>query len=190
MNTIAQYTAAEMTLVNPTVETKGIPNFSWIYKCYADKVYSKCISMLKEEALAKDACQEIFVKIYLNLSKFREDSKFSSWVFAITNNYCIDFLRKKQRAVQFIAEEKEKNNPEFVEEGTDPSLIKQKRAQLERVLAEMPEGDRTILMMKYQDNLSIKEMAIGMGISESAVKMRLKRAKNKARKLKLKLFSN
>lgn len=65
--------------------------FSLLYNRYVKKVYAKCISILKEESLARDATQEIFLKIFLNLIRFEEKARFSTWVYAITYNYCIDF---------------------------------------------------------------------------------------------------
>ena len=58
--------------------------FSLLYNRYVKKVYAKCISILKEESLARDATQEIFLKIFLNLIRFEEKARFSTWVYAIT----------------------------------------------------------------------------------------------------------
>ena len=60
--------------------------FSLLYNRYVKKVYAKCISILKEESLARDATQEIFLKIFLNLIRFEEKARFSTWVYAITYN--------------------------------------------------------------------------------------------------------
>ena len=57
--------------------------FNLLYDRYASKIYSKCISLLKDESLAKDATQEIFTKIFLNLSKFGQKSKFSTQPFQV-----------------------------------------------------------------------------------------------------------
>ena len=81
--------------------TQANPCFAILYKRYSRKVFAKCISMLKDEAKAGDATQDIFLKIFLNLSKFNFKSRFSTWIYSITYNYCIDFIRrdKKQQAI-------------------------------------------------------------------------------------------
>lgn len=160
--------------------------FNLLYDRYAGKIYSKCISLLKDESLAKDATQEIFTKIFLNLSKFGQKSKFSTWVYSITYNYCIDFLRRKKKQDLF-SDEMEKA-PDLAEEIPDQALYAMNVKQLKAVLGQLSDGDRAILLMKYQSELSIKEIAEVLGKTESAVKMQIKRAKEKAQKLKSELF--
>ena len=121
--------------------------FSLLYNRYIQKVYSKCISMLKNEALAQDAAQEIFVKIYLNLSKFNERSKFSTWVYSITYNYCIDYIRRQKRAKTIFSDEMESAS-DVVEEVDDQELLEMEVGRLKRVLNEIPPGDKAILLMK------------------------------------------
>ena len=70
----------------------------------------------------------------------------------------------------------------------DETLLEMETKQLKQLLDQMPTGDKTILLMKYQDDLSIKEIADALNKSESAVKMKLKRAKEKAQQLKDELF--
>ena len=162
--------------------------FSLIYNRYSGKIYSKCISLLKDEALAQDATQEIFTKIFMNLSKFAERSKFSTWVYSITYNYCIDFLRRRKKYKDLFMEEPERT-PDVVDDDIpDQELLQMEVHQLKRVLEEIPIDDKAILLMKYQDDMSIKEIAALLGKTESAVKMRIKRAKAKAQLMRGKLF--
>ena len=162
--------------------------FKILYSRYATKVYSKCIGLLKNETLARDAMQEIFTKIFLNLSRFSGKSKFSTWVYSITYNYCIDFLRRNKKEKKLFTDEIEKT-PDIIDEVPDEELMAMEVRQLRIVLDNIPEGDKAILLMKYQDDMSIKEIAKILGKTESAVKMRLKRAKAKAQKTRRNLFS-
>ncbi len=158
--------------------------FSILYNRYAGKVYSKCISLLKDEALAQDATQEIFTKIFINLSRFGERSKFSTWVYSITYNYCIDYLRKQKKQKDLFTDDIEKAPDLPDDEEDDKELFELSVAQLKKALDEMPADDRAILLMKYQDDLSIKEIAEMLNKTESAIKMRLKRAKAKAQSIR------
>jgi len=162
--------------------------FRILYNRYAGKIYSKAITMLKDEALAEDATQEIFTKIFLNLGKFSGKSKFSTWVYSVTYNYCIDYIRRGKKAKNLFTDEVENPPDRAADEVPDEALLLMEVNQLKRVLAELPDGDRSILLMKYQDEMPIKEIAVIIGKRESAVKMQLKRAKEKAKKIHLKLF--
>jgi len=145
--------------------------------------------MLKNEAQAQDATQEIFTKIFLNLSKFSERSKFSTWVYSITYNFCIDYLRKKKKEKKLFSDEIE-DPPDIIEEVTDESLLEMEVKKLDVVLKTIPTGDRAVLLMKYQDELSIKEIAEILDKTESAIKMKIKRAKHKAQKVYRDIFPN
>ncbi len=169
----------DLELIRNFLKSQANPCFNYIYERYAAKVYSKCIALLKDEAMAKDATQEIFMKIFLNLSKFGERAKFSTWLYSITYNYCIDFLRKKNRTGNIFSDEMEKAS-DVQDEVSDKVLLEMKVDQLRKVLEMIPPDDKYVLLMKYQEDLSIKEIAEVLDKSESAIKMKIKRAKTKA----------
>ncbi|MEL6922701.1 MAG: RNA polymerase sigma factor [Bacteroidota bacterium] len=162
--------------------------FSLLYNRYANKVFSKCISLLKSEAMAQDATQEIFTRIFLNLARFNEKSKFSTWVYSITYNFCIDYIRRKKKEKNLFSDEME-NAPDIVEEVPDAELLQIEVSRLKNVLENIPVGDKAILLMKYQDELSIREIAHSLDKSESAIKMKIKRAKHKAQRVYQELYS-
>lgn len=174
-------------IVKTFVLRQANPCFEILYKRYARKVFAKCISMLKEEAKANDATQDIFMKIFTNLSKFNYKSKFSTWVYSITYNYCIDALRKEQRHGAVFTDEMEKAPDEGTPDVSDAEMAEIKVEVLKKVMEVLPPGDRAILKMKYEEGMSIKEMAGALGKTESAIKMKIKRAKAKAQKIKKKI---
>lgn len=176
-------------MIQAYLKTQEPSFFNILYKKYSVKVYSKCISLLKEEALAKDATQEIFIKIFLNLSKFGAQSKFSTWVYSITYNYCIDLIRKKKKTSSIFSDEIE-NAPDIVDDVPDAALLTMEVGRLKRVLEEIPIGDKAILLMKYQEEMQIKEIAVALNKSESAIKMKIKRAKHKSQLVYKKLFKD
>lgn len=161
--------------------------FSILYERYASKIFSKCISLLKDEALAQDSTQEIFMKIFTNLAKFGEKSQFSTWVYSITYNFCIDYLRRKKKMQDIFSDDIERA-PDLQDEVPDEALFEWEVKQLKSVLENLPLDDKAILLMKYQDDMSIKEIADLLGKTESAIKMKIKRAKEKAQKLKDELY--
>jgi RNA polymerase sigma-70 factor (ECF subfamily) len=171
-------------------ERRNATCFRLLHDRYASKIYGKALTMLKKEASAKDATQEIFTKIFLSLGKFQGQSKFSTWVYSVTYNYCIDLIRKEKRSRDLFAEEVE-NPPDLeAEEVPDAALTSMKVNELRRVLRSISETDRSLLLLKYKDGVKIREIAKMYGKNESAIKMQLKRAKEKAKRKHQELFDN
>ncbi len=159
--------------------TQNVAYFSLIYERYSKKVFAKCISMLKNDVKAEDAMQEIFMKVMLNLSKFKFTSKFSTWLYSITYNYCIDQTRKKKKSIEQKVEDINVLEDIHDEQDMDSEILEVETSRLKIILDEMKESDRATLLMKYQDDLTIKEMCEIFQKSESAIKMQIKRAKEK-----------
>lgn len=168
----------DLELISSFLEERDSEAFRMLYQRYSTKVYAKCISMLKNETLAKDATQEIFTKVFLKLSTFGEKSKFSTWLYSVTYNYCIDFIRKQKKGFALFSDDSE-NLPDIPDDDGDRELLEMEVGRLRVILEEIPPGDKAILLMKYQDELSIKEIAAAVNKTESAVKMQIKRAKTK-----------
>lgn len=192
-------TASEKTVPSPTdseliaryLRTQNTQDFTLLYRRYARKVFAKCISMLGDEALARDATQDIFIKVLLNLSRFNEQSSFSTWVYSITYNYCIDMIRKKKKIPLLFTEDVGKAGQEVAEaEIPDSVLLEMKQDRLEKVLDRLPPGDKAILLMKYIDDLQIRDIAEVLGKTESAIKMQIMRAKQKAQSIHDDLFGS
>jgi len=161
------------------LETQNVSYFNILYDRYSRKVFGKCYSLLKSEAKAEDAAQEIFVKVLLNLSKFSGRSKFSTWLYSITYNYCIDAIRKNKKNVGVLVDDIGRYGEEVEDEIEDSEIMETNVLRLKEVLNILPAGDKAILLMKYQDEFSIKEICGIIDKSESAVKMKIKRAKEK-----------
>lgn len=178
---------SDIEAIKEYLRTKQPQYFNILYKKYSSKVYSKCLSLLRDEGLAKDAAQDIFIKIFLNLAKFGAQSKFSTWVYSITYNYCIDVIRKKKKMRSIFSDDIE-NAPDIIEEVPDEELLAMEVSRLKVVLDKIPVGDKMVLLMKYQDDMQIKEIAVVLGKTESAIKMKIKRAKHKAQRVYKELY--
>ncbi|MEM9548414.1 MAG: RNA polymerase sigma factor [Bacteroidota bacterium] len=161
------------------LETQNTSYFNILYERYSQKVFGKCYSLLKSEAKAEDAAQEIFVKVLLNLSKFSGKSKFSTWLYSITYNFCIDAIRKNKKNVGVLVDDIGRYGEEVEDDIDDSEIMETNVMRLKEVLNIIPAGDKAILLMKYQDEFSIKEICNIIDKSESAVKMKIKRAKEK-----------
>jgi RNA polymerase sigma factor (sigma-70 family) len=162
--------------------------FTILYRRYASKVFAKCYSMLSDEGQARDATQEIFIKILMNLTRFNEQSTFSTWLYSITYNFCIDIIRKKKKLQILFTEDVSRIKNDADEDVADSVLLEMKQERLSQVLELLPPGDKAILLMKYNDDLQIKDIAETLGKTESAIKMQIMRAKMKAQSLHDEMF--
>jgi len=171
------------------LETQSQEYFSILYSRYSSKVYSRCLSLLKNEATAADASQDIFMKIFLNLAKFNQKSRFSTWVYSITYNYCIDNIRRKKKEKTVLTDE-ERQIEDVQDEVSDKELFEIELERIKEIMERIPAEDKAVLTMKYQEGLSIKDIGIIINKSESATKMKLKRAKHKVRTTYLENFKD
>ena len=114
----------------------------------------------------------------MSLSKFNRKSKFSTWLYAITYNFCIDLIRKRKKDITIAYDDFTK--VDFEDDAiNDSEILEISVLRLQEVLIEMNEEDKSILLMKYQDELSIKEICESINKTESAVKMKILRAKER-----------
>jgi RNA polymerase sigma factor (sigma-70 family) len=173
-------------LVQLYVSTQSSVYFDQIYERYATKVYGKCLTLLHCENAAQDALQDIFLKIFLNIANFNANSRFTTWVYAVSYNYCMDFIRK-QRRTRDVFEEQDLDHYKDVKEVEDYEMTDIDSEYLPNILKYLSTEDRVVLLMKYQDGMQIKEICEVLEKSESAVKMQLKRAKHRAKTYYIKL---
>lgn len=167
-------------LVEAIVKTNDTLLFDILYDRYAMMVYNKCYGFAKDGDEAKDLTQDVFLKLFVKLASFKGKSKFSTWLYAFTYNHCVNYVTRntaKKFEKQSVDYQDIENLSE--EEDNDHSFLDMKVDKLKEALELISPDEKMILLLKYQDNLSIKEIEDVLGIGESAVKMRIKRAKDK-----------
>ena len=167
-------------LVRLYVETQRNTYFEELYERYSDKVFRKCLSFVKDRAKAEDFTHDIFIKLIVKIGSFKETSRFSTWLFSITYNFCMDQLRSNKKAPETELDEDMDLANEY--EADELEEVEMEAVRLRQALDKIAPDERTIVLMKYQDDFSIKEIADVFNITESAVKMRLKRTREKLKK--------
>lgn len=170
-------TLTDLELVRVVVDHKEADAFAVIYDRYASKVYNKCIQMVRAKDTAEDLTHDIFLKIYIGLKKFKQEAKLSTWIYSIAYNSCIDYLRKNQKNSKDTDNDLDNISEDYSTDNDDILLLKEEHLKV--ILQEISAEERMILLMKYQDEMSLKDMMEALDIKESAVKMRLKRAKER-----------
>lgn len=140
-----------------------------------------CFSMLSNRTDAEEAAQDVFVKAYQSLPKFKGNSTFSTWLYRITANHCLDVLRKRNRRRtvswdSLLEQEGEKVHRLFSTPSNSGSQMED-RQLTDKILSTLPEDYRTILTLREADSLEYQEIAEILGCSLDAVKGRLARAR-------------
>jgi RNA polymerase sigma factor (sigma-70 family) len=162
--------------------------FSLLYDRYRGKVLDKCYSLLHNRELAEEVTKDVLSKTYEKLAGFRGNSSFSSWLYSITYNHCIDYLREKKK-LHYPSWNSQNELPE-VADYIEEDLTDLHYSRMMKVLDLMHAEERAMLLMKYQDDIQIKDIAKSMRLTEGATKMRIKRAKARLVYLYKKLYGN
>jgi RNA polymerase sigma-70 factor (ECF subfamily) len=184
-NTLAELqTWSDGKLIGHFFEENDKQVLSLLYQRHGQWVFHKCIAMVKNEEVAKDLTHDIFLKAYLKLSTLKDLEKFRGWISTIAYNMCINYLNlKKDFREESVEDHNELSSLGDEEDREDKLLLEITLAQLRILLDKLPNSDRMVLLMRYQDDMSILEIKEALNIGESATKMRLKRAKEKLARL-------
>lgn len=168
-------------LVKAIVSNNDTLLFEILYDRYSKVVYNKCYGFSKSSQEAEDLTQDVFLKLFVKLATFKGRSKFSTWLYAFTYNHCVNYVnRNNSKKIEKKAVDAENIGEEYYNPEEDDNAINQLRVEkLKKALEKISPEEKMILLLKYQDFLSIKELVDIFDIGESAVKMRLKRAKEK-----------
>jgi RNA polymerase sigma factor (sigma-70 family) len=177
---VLNHTISDEEIVIEYLKTQNMSYFSVLYERYSGKVMAKCITILKDVDQAKDATHDIFMKVMLSIVNFKGNSKFSTWLYSITYNYCIDETRRlKKYKIESEDLLDSHLSDEEKEETLEDLILGVEVDQLKVILDDLRVEDKSVLLMKYLDDLSILEIADILKKSESAIKMQLKRAKER-----------
>lgn len=164
-------------IIERILKDKNSEFFSVLHKRYFKKVVDKSFSFIKDKELSEEFANDILSKAFEKLDGFKGNSSFSSWLYSITYNYCIDYLRLKKK-LHYPDWNRENVIPEIIDENEE-NLGATTYDDLLKILEMIHPEEKALLLMKYQDGISLREMGETLRISEDAVKMRLKRARTR-----------
>ena len=171
--------------------------FGVLVERYQTKVYNLALRITGNEDDAADMAQEAFLRAWRSLKAFQFESSFSTWLFRLTHNVCIDHLRAKQRKPSVSLTMQDDESLESVQldlpdPGPDPEqalLLSEDRSLLVQALMELPTDHREILTMRAINDMSYQQIAQVLHLQEGTVKSRLSRARAQLRK-KLQALGN
>ena len=143
-----------------------------LVKRYEKQVYNYALRMVSNPDDALDLMQDTFVAVCRNLSGFRGDASFKSWLLKIAHYRCIEFYRRKKPTVDFdeVPEAYEQTD-EFCPELA--MVVDQQNVELIKAMSELPVNQRAVIEMKFFQFLTFEDIAVQLGISSNTVKSRL-----------------
>ena len=164
--------------------------FAQLVQAYEDKVYNLCLRMCSDREEAKDLAQEAFLKAWRGLRFYKQEAAFSTWLYRLVSNVCIDYLRQKKRrsAVSFVTADEEGEQPDIPDPTPTPEqqmLDRQRKEQVADAMARLEDDFRLVLTLRVVEERSYDEIAAIMDLKVGTVKSRLARAREKLRKILL-----
>ncbi|MGE4352564.1 MAG: RNA polymerase sigma factor [Oscillospiraceae bacterium] len=152
--------------------------FNRIYEEQKDAVYAYLLYMTKDAETAEDLSQDTFLKIYLNLFRFRGDCSEKTWALKIARNTFLSYARKKKPIL--LEEQAWEGLPGALYVDPEENVLLREREQMiTSVLLALREDDRSVLLLRDYEGLPYQEIGRIMGLSEAAVKLRIFRARKR-----------
>lgn len=176
------HTITDEELVSNYLKTKNNDYYGQLYKRYSPKVFRKCLSMTNDKMQAEDLTQDVFLRLMAKLDDYKQQAKFSTWLYSITYNCCIDHIRRT-RWRQNLSSIESCEDVDLIADtdlSTQPELLSN---QMQQALLHLTDSSQHLLRQKYQYNVSIRDLANQQSLTESAIKMRLKRSREQLRQI-------
>lgn len=153
--------------------------FAQLVDQFQTPVYNLAYRMLGNANDAEDAAQETFLRAYSQMSKYRPDQKFATWLLSIAAHYCIDRLRRRSRLTWLSLDDQALSDtlPSDAPEPDSELLRDEDQHEVERLLDRLTPSSRLVVVLKYWYDQSVEEIARTTGESVSSVKVKLHRAR-------------
>src|SRR5262245_46829829 len=151
-------------------------HFDQLIERWQKPLFNFVLRFLNSEEEARDACQDAFVNAYRNLSKFKKESKFSSWLFKIAINRCNTLLRKRQRWRTFFEPTGDMEYADVVlDERNAEQMVEREQiyGRIRKAVSQLPPEQRAVLLLKTYEGLKFNEISEMLSCPVSTVKSRM-----------------
>ena len=160
--------------------------YGQLLDAYQQKVFGTCISFVPNQEDAEDIAQEVFIEVFNSIAKFKRNSKLSTWIYRITTNKCLEFIRKKNAKKRFgfmqslTGNKARIDRSSYFTEFNHPGILlenKEKNEILFTAINRLPEAQRIVYTLNKIDDLSYQEVADITEKSIASIESLLFRAK-------------
>ena len=154
--------------------------YSLLVNRYKDLVFTLALRMMKHREEAEEVAQDSFIKAYRSLDKFKGDSKFSTWMYRVTYNTCLDRLKKNKRKQNTVAiDEFTEHKVKTIDNALDKIEKEERQLAIRQCLDQLSSEDNYLLTLYYFDELSLDEIAKIIGLKPNNVKVKLYRSRKR-----------
>lgn len=158
--------------------------YSVLVDRYKHMVFTLAAKILKNHEEAEEVAQDVFVKAYTALNKFKGDSKFSTWLYKIAYYRSLDILKKQKRSLQTSSIDSDTEyHLSSMENALDGMEANEKKVAIKGAIDELPNDDGIVITLHYFEELSLKEIADIMNLEANTVKVRLFRSRKRLAEL-------
>tara|TARA_R110000868_G_scaffold50170_1_gene160591 strand:+ start:299 stop:889 length:591 start_codon:yes stop_codon:yes gene_type:complete len=173
--------------------------YSKLIDDFEQKVFATCISFVPNKEDAEDIAQDVFVEVFNSINKFKGNSKLSTWIYRITTNKCLEFIRKKNTKKRFaflqsiMGTEIPIDKTSYFTEMNHPGIImenKEKSDIIFKAINELPDAQRVVFTLSKIDGKSYQEISEITDKSLSSVESLMFRAKKNLQGLLEKFYKN
>jgi len=191
-NTLIMTVTAERTEVPSDLEliraaaAGDAAAFEQLYRQHYRRVYSLCLRMLGSQTQAEDLTQEVFLQVFRKLGSFRGDSAFTTWLHRLTVNQVLMHFRKRGVKLEHTSEEGDFSNVVDTPLQSTRRISMVDRLALEKAIAELPPGYRTVFTLHDIEGYEHEEIAGMLGVSIGTSKSQLHKARMRLRQLLMK----
>lgn len=149
--------------------------FRQLFERHKDRVYSVALYFFGgDEATACDVTQQVFLKLFTRINQFQGESEFTTWLYRMTTNACVDEQRKRRRFLQF-GEGVEVKEPRATFTTEDRLVGIEVADSVKRAVGALKPKLRVVMLLKYFEEMSYEEIAAVLGLSKGTVASRLNR---------------
>ncbi|WP_431135003.1 RNA polymerase sigma factor [Psychroserpens mesophilus] len=172
-------TTNDQILINQIVE--GDTNsFTILVDRYKDLVFTLALRMLKNREEAEEVAQDSFIKTYKSLKTFKGDSKFSTWIYRVTYNSCLDRIKMNKKYLKNVEiNEFTAHQVVAIDNALDKMKSKEQTLEIQRCIDKLPNEESFLLTLYYFDDLSLDEISKIVGITSNSIKVKLFRSRKK-----------
>jgi len=149
----------------------NIDSFNILVNKYELSILKFTYNMIRDKEAAEDITQEVFIIVYKKIYTYNREYKFSSWVFQIARNKCIDFMRKYKRVYEANIDNEKDNSSKDISPEAMAELRETKR-EIQKFINTLEEIDREILVLRYSEEITFIEMAVILNINKATIKRR------------------
>ena len=154
--------------------------FSVLVDNYKDLVFTLAMRMIKNREEAEEVSQDTFIKVYKSLNKFKGNSKFSTWIYRVAYNTCLDRLKKLKREYNVVAiDEFTEHQVKTLDNALDKMEAQEHKQKIQECLQLLPSDDSFLLTLYYFEDQSLEEISKVVGLTANNVKVKLFRSRKK-----------